>query len=336
MTAAPAIPLPGGRVVLGWWRDLSGMQPVRMWFAHLLLHRVEALVEVSSPPPGGSSLALYALLAQAPSPFHPAQLGALLHLDGGLLGAMLLDLAREGLIRPAGADSWELVEPNRSASPLPRQGGKQERRTFFFLEGTPPPYLALSPRAGSPTAPPDGWRFDLAVLESCVGRPAGWKKANRFPEDVARVIRFRSGPESEDWRTVPAARADQSVLVLAQTEAGAVLGFPVRPDGWALGREPVLSLPREADALALLLAEVGVEEWKQSWQAWCQQRNLPPGEAEACRLEPCGARLRVAAPPRLIERLRAARSDALKGEAWLLGGSGRVRAAAQIDLGEPG
>jgi hypothetical protein len=44
--------------------------------------------------------------------------------------------------------------------------------------------------------------------------------------------------------------------------------------------------------------------------------------------------LRVLAPGRLIDRLRAARSDALKNEAWLLAGTGRLRAAAVIELVE--
>jgi hypothetical protein len=34
----------------------------------------------------------------------------------------------------------------------------------------------------------------------------------------------------------------------------------------------------------------------------------------------------------LIERLRAARSDAVKHEAWLLAGDGRTRLAAQLEL----
>jgi len=40
----------------------------------------------------------------------------------------------------------------------------------------------------------------------------------------------------------------------------------------------------------------------------------------------------VRAPHRLIERLRAARSDAIKQEAWLLAGAGRTRTAAQLEL----
>jgi hypothetical protein len=35
-----------------------------------------------------------------------------------------------------------------------------------------------------------------------------------------------------------------------------------------------------------------------------------------------------------VERLRAARSDAVKGEAWLLAGTGSVRTAALVELHE--
>jgi len=40
------------------------------------------------------------------------------------------------------------------------------------------------------------------------------------------------------------------------------------------------------------------------------------------------------APQRLVDRLRAARSDAVKQEAWVLAGAGRVREAAQVELVE--
>ena len=44
--------------------------------------------------------------------------------------------------------------------------------------------------------------------------------------------------------------------------------------------------------------------------------------------------LRVFAPDRFIHRLQQARSDALKGDAWLLAGEGRIRAAAQLEIVE--
>ena len=43
-------------------------------------------------------------------------------------------------------------------------------------------------------------------------------------------------------------------------------------------------------------------------------------------------RLIVRAPARLADRLRQGRSEALRGEAWLLAGTGQIRHAALIDL----
>jgi hypothetical protein len=132
-------------------------------------------------------------------------------------------------------------------------------------------------------------------------------------------------------------RPGQALLALVEVAARSgtlLLGFPVRPDGWTLGREPVLSWPDGADRLGALGADPGLESWRLAWQLWCQQRSLPGNDVEACRLEVVGHRLRVQASTRLVERLRSARSDALKGEAWLLAGTGRVRPALLIELVE--
>jgi hypothetical protein len=182
--------------------------------------------------------------------------------------------------------------------------------------------------------PPEGWAFDLAVLEACVKQSAAWKAQHGFPQEVVRIFRLPTSPSEEDWRLVPLTRAEQALLLLVETASGEILGFSVRAEGWALSREPVLSLACGQAWISSLGGDTSDEVWKQSWQAWCQQRSLPLPEVEACRPEQVGHRLLVHAPARLIERLRASRSDAAKGEAWLLAGNGRIRAAALIDLGE--
>jgi hypothetical protein len=330
--------LPGGRVILGWWRELTGVRPERLWYAHLLLHRVEVLVESGrSGPLTLLARSLFALLAHSAGPLRTGALLTELKMDPVLAGDLLGELARLGLVRHGDGECWEVL-------PASGQGDAQvnasahclERRSFYFSDGSPPTYLPLSPQAGSPLTPPEGWHFDLEALEACVHQGAEWKVRHGFPEDVLRVIRLGDGGTEPDWRQVPLVRAEQALLVLVETaDSGAVVGFPVSPDGWALGREPVLSLP-SAEVLVPVVGAVEVEAWRHSWQTWCQQRNLPAAEVEACKLEVKGHRLVVQAPPRLIERLRSARSDALKGEAWLLAGTGRARATALIDLGEAG
>jgi hypothetical protein len=89
-----------------------------------------------------------------------------------------------------------------------------------------------------------------------------------------------------------------------------------------------------AEVLTVLGGEPSADAWRQAWQAWSQTRSLPGGEVDACRLEPSGHRLVVRAPAKLLDRLKAAKSEALKGEAWVLAGAGRVRAAAMLDLVE--
>src|SRR5262249_28401338 len=132
-----------------------------------------------------------------------------------------------------------------------------------------------------------------------------------------------------------------AALVLAAAgrgeNRGRLLGFAVQPEGWVLQvQEPVFVLEADwQEVFPELAVDLPAELWQQAWRNWCQPRSLPGAEVDACALERQGHRLRVTATPRVIERLRAARSDVFKGEAWLLAGTGRLRAAAQLELVEP-
>jgi hypothetical protein len=329
MSAPAAMTLPGSRVVLGWWRDLGGLAPRRLWFAHLLLHHVEVLVEV-----GGVSRPL-APLAEVllgwlrhEGTAAPERLAKELSVEASLLREVLEDLAGRGLARqdPAG---WQATGAEGQPVAVDEVACRLERQAFFFADGRVPLFLPLDPAATTTLTPPAGWRFDLAVLAECIAESPEWKARHGFPSGVLRLV-----PGGEDWRAVPVDRPAQALLALVEVAGGAVLGFPVRADGWVLGREPVLQRVDGAAVLAPLGAGPGAEDWRHAWQVWCQQRSLPGSEVEACRLEWVEHRLRVRAPARLIERLRSTRSDALKGEAWLLAGTGRVRPAAMIELVE--
>jgi hypothetical protein len=337
MTAAPA-PTPGGRTLLAWWRDLAPLHPVRLWFAHLLLHRVEALTRVARAHPlDPLQLALLRSLSVPASANGTAPPGAgALPLDRQVLDQLLRQLAARGLARSS-QDTWEVTDEGRRALAEGRVVSHAlERRVFYFADGDAPHYLPLCAPATSPLEPaPEGWRFDPAALEECVRRPPEWKARHGFPAEVEGV--YRLAPGAGDWRHVILDRAEQALLVLVEVRGEpALLGFAVRPDGWVLLRDrPVLALGAGwPEVLPGPSAPAPAEDWQHAWQAWCRPRGIPPAEVASCRLEPAGHRLVVHAPRRLVDRLRSARSDAVKGEAWLLAGAGPFRPAALIELVE--
>jgi hypothetical protein len=234
------------------------------------------------------------------------------------------------------------LEPNLAAALLKQLNerrrveqatvGRRERLAFYFADTRPPLYLPLDPRAAVPLPPPAGWRFELGVLEACLTRSDEWKAQHGFPAEVSRLVWSKGAVDVANWREVPLDRPEQAYLLLVEGADGVVQGLNVQPPAWGLAQEPVLTLPAGGEAIAPLVGEVGADAWRQAWVAWCQQRSLPASEVDACKLEPAGHRLVVRAPARLAERLRQSKSEALRGEAWLLAGSGRVRPAALVDV----
>jgi hypothetical protein len=337
MTAALSFLWPGSRVLAGWWPMLQRWQPRAIWLHHLLLHRVDALVAVSGTP---ALARLNVLLLELLTLDAPENLAARLGMDRALLSRLLVELQTGGLIVPAGS-SWALTDSGQSV--LAGQGDactSQQRRTFYLAEGdTRHPgtrFLPLENPPSTPAAQNDDWRFDEAALRACLSHTDEWKHAMGFPQDVRALLELGG---TEDWRRVIIERAEQVLLVLVLGEDERLRGFPVQTSTWTLqGEQPVLDLAEGwRETLPELTEPVELAEWRQAWRAWGQPRGLPAGELEACVLEPQGTRLRVVAPQPMIERLRTARSDALKGEAWLLAGSSeRTRAAALIELREDG
>jgi hypothetical protein len=336
---APALLLPGSRVLLGWWRELAPLQPRRLWFASLLTSRLEALVEgVSVTPLEPLQFGLLRLLARTPphEPLPP------LYLADRWLAALFQELATADLVRQAGAN-WELTETGRSVQ---EQGAYlhpwRGRRVFHFLPDNPVRYLPLLRQAGTPLPAWEGWTLDPLVLEAFVRQPDAWKVRHYFPPEVKQFLGTRAGEANAepDPERVLLIGPEQVLLALVQVSAEpsrpSLLGFPVKADGWVLdGSSAALALPEGwAEVLPGLADEAPREEWRRAWQAWCHPRGLPPAEVDACQLEAVDHRLLVRAPARLVERLRTSRSDALKGEAWLLAGSGRSRQAGLIELSE--
>ena len=333
----PSTPLdfPGSRYVAAWWKQLAPLRPRALWAAHFLLHRVEALARTSRVirPDGATHLLLQAVAPGATA----AALEARLCVRRQVVGRLLRQLLGEGLLENTADDRWGLTPLGRAAL---EQGAYAragcERRPFHFVEnesGRPPHFLNLS-SGGVPWAADDGWTFDLGVLRDGAARPAEWKERHGFPADVVEVL---DETAAAPWQAVAVDRPGYlaAAVVLTPAEPGErLVGYAVNPDGWDLRADPAAFAVADGwrDAFPDLAAEPAPEVWREAWGGWCQRRGLPTVEAEACALERHEYRVRVRAPGRLLDRLRAARSEALKGEAWLLAVTGRVRAAAQIEL----
>jgi DNA-binding MarR family transcriptional regulator len=315
-----------------------------------LLHRIEALARLHFPSPL-DPVSFFVLKALAISDRARLQdLDQRLHLGLPLLHQLLGRLEGENLVRREEAGTWSLTEAGRQAVQQNRYlQVRQERRVFYFVEheqpARPPHYLNFAhPPATLPWPAGDGWRFELSHLQACVGRPVDWKQRFGFPMEVQQILGTNasesSSPASQEWQRIILDRPERLPVALVLTQASKgkerFLGFIVQSEGWALqAAEPAIVLEAEwQEVFPQLTVDPPLHHWQDAWRAWCQPRGLPAAEVAACVLERQGHRLRVLATPRLIERLRAARSDVFKGEAWLLAGTGPLRTAAQVELVE--
>jgi hypothetical protein len=349
MNAAPAPAFPGSRVLAGWWRQLIPYRPEEVWVAHLALHRVEALVELTRPRrlDPFTLLVLGALRlehARAPDGGALRRLDERLHLGPGLVHQILQALRGEGLAAEKGAGGWSLTALGEQAleqGEYPQR--TQERRSFHFVQprdngpGASPHFLNLNNHNDLPAPVDEPWEFDPAALEASVARAAEWKARYGFPAEVSGVLGPGPGAAVTAWQQVIVDRPERLLTVLVRVTApDRLLGFAVRPEGWVLqAGAPAFAIEGRWDELfPEVNAGLPPVAWRRAWQAWCEPRSLPEAEVAACAVEPRGERLGIRAPARLIERLRAARSDAVKGEAWLLAGAGAVRRAARIELVE--
>jgi hypothetical protein len=346
--------LPGSRTLSDWWRALSGLQPQQLWFGQYFFHRIEALIEVGQPRRlDGLNLAVLRLVAQGPpwqdgtEPHgHPGLTPDGMYLDYQVRGQVLRHLKEFGLICPVERAVWELTHAGRQAL----AGGEfvlpfRQRRSFIFVDNSSlnraPHFLPLEPAGAEPFLPGPDWKFGAHFLEECVRRQAEWKRRFRFPTDVVAVHALPASEASAqappDWRQVLLDQPGHLFLALVQVAAGPggrrFLGYAVRTENWALQPDtPTLELTDGwEEAFPELTEEPSLAAWRQSWQKWSQPRSLPPAEVDTCQLQRTDHRLVVKAPKRLIDRLRAVRSDVFKQGTWLLAGTGRSRKAALVE-----
>jgi hypothetical protein len=336
MTAAAPRTFPAPRTYHNWLRELAPSRPRRLWFSHLLVHRVEALVAVARPCRlDALPLALLRRLF-ASGPAAPAAALERLHFDRQFAAPLLRELAA-ALLQPE-RDAWTVTESGRQAL---HDGGytarTRERRAFYFVDtpGEVPQFLPLTQTAGPAPDVAVPWSFDPSVLRQAIRRPAEWKQQFGFPAGVEAVV----AEPADGWRQVILDRAEHAPLLFveATTDAGSkLLGLLVRLDNWTLQREPpALALAEGWQNLLPDFAEsFSPEAWRGAWLAWCRARQPALADAESCRVDYGDCKVRVQAPKALVERLKAARSEVLRGETWLTLGTGRTRAAACVEIHE--
>lgn len=345
MDRASSLIFPGSKTLAGWWRQLQAHQPKALWIGYAFLHRVEASVHVvrAQAIDPLTHLVLRAVnleqaaAANPAAPVSVAPLEARLRLPTAVVQRVLLDMQAGGLLA-RGGDGWLMSERGRHALEHRHYPDRvKERRIFPFLERLDPSgqrigpghFLPIAECAGVNWPVDDAHRFDIAWLKACIDQPDAWKEAAGFPLDIEALS---SDPGPDDWQHVIVDRPERALLALVQSAAKERLGFAVKIDGWTLHDKAAALRLGPAAACPELAPEPAAAVWQEAWRDWCRQKQLPTSEVDSCTLAQQAPRLEVLAPPRLVQRLQAAKSDLFKGDAWLIGGDGYVRAATQLAL----
>jgi hypothetical protein len=341
MDRASSLIFPGSRTLAGWWRQLSPHQPLALGIGYGFLHRIEAPVNVLSEEPVDplAHLILQALALEETAGVRLLDLQQRLSLPSAVMQRVLAGMQEEGLLARFETDRWKTTDRGNQAlerRTIPVRA--QKRRVFPFLERMdpaggrlgPPEFVPIAECAGVPWPVDDPHRFEIASLQGCIEKGLEWKQSRAFPLDVETLA---AGAAPAPWQHVLVDRPERVMLVLMLVNKE-VCGFAVKVDGWTLlDRAPAFRLPAPADALWPELTQPPpMHIWQDAWRSWCKQRQLPANEVELCALRNQPPRLEVQAPNRLVQRLQAAKSDLLKGEAWLLAGDGYMRTAAQLTI----
>lgn len=342
MTAPAPLAFPGSRNLAAWWRQLTERQPQALWFGHLLLHRIEALVERGQAIiPEGLQLAVLKALTLYPGDTLQA-LDRRLHLGPQALRPLLNQLCADGLAQAVDA-GWAPTALGQRALLHGDYVRPVRQRCVFYFRAVPaggePQYLHLEQPAATPCAAAADWSFDVGVLRRCLGQSADWKQQHRFPLEVERLLSLEADAPSDvpAWQRVVLDRPERlSVLLLLNATGDRLLAFTVKPESWTLQSErPLFDLAAGWPAVFPDLVGPAAEDaWRPAWREWCQPRGLTALADDATRFELAGPVLKVSVSRRLLERLRSTRSDALRDEAWLLAGAGQLRPAALLKIVE--
>lgn len=375
MTAATPLAFPPGRVLAEWRRQLSWQEPSTLWIGYLRVHRLEALArtarEYPLDPLQSSLLQVLALMpARVPAGGSAvesrgtdlATLHQWLGLDSALLRRMLAHAAKEGLVAAAdspdqdGHPRWHLTSTGSHAVAIGRYASQtQERRIFHFLSAIGPPprhefvniltpdYLAAASDPPSLEEPKTAPTSD--ALAACIAQTPKWKEDRGFPAEIVEIVsptqaesETRNGKSSlHAWQGVMVSRFVQGLFLFVR-EARQLRAFVVKPEGWRIQANPACLVLRDGDWQPLvpaIMEEPSVEMWRAAWIAWGQAHSLPDPDVRNSEVSSEGHHLRVRVGKRLLERLRASRSEALAGETWLWAGDGPFRALRVLDIVEP-
>jgi len=343
MDRASSLIFPGSRTLVNWWRQLQPHHPQSLWVGYLFVHRVEAPVFVQTVKPIEP---LFSLLLQAialelnPNGVIAATLQQRLQMPSVIVHRILVGMQEAGLLMQGAAlQDWLLTDLGRHALQTGHVPVRTcERRVLPFMEGldaagqrvAEPMFVPIADCVGAAWQVEMPHRFEVGFLRTSVAQPCEMKQTMGFPSEIDALADDASIDAAQQ---VLVDRPQRVMLVLIQTNKE-LLGFSAKVDGWTVfDREPILRLPIIARSVWPDLAnEVTVTVWQDAWRSWCRQRQLPANEVDACTLTHRPPRLEVQAPPRLVQRLHAAKSDLFKGEAWILVGEGYVRTAAVLAL----
>lgn len=342
MIGSASLSFPGSRTLASWWPHLADQRPQAWWVGHLLLHRLEVPIRKSTTRPLDLFDQMVLQTIQAFPALSLEQLDRCLRLGPQILFQFLRGLERVGLLEST-SQGWALTELGQQAlAQRTLTLDVPERQVFHFVVSTlperAPHFLHLQQATTQPCLPPADWHFDPHLLWACFEQSEAWKERHSFPRDLRALDpSARAYRQAEPWQRVVLDRAEQLAIVLlllGNAEGGRLIGYPIRQDNWTLlTQQPVLTLDAVwPDVFPELAVEPSMNSWRQAWQNWCQARGLGGLQEEISDLHLDQYLLRVTVSQRLLDRLRSTRSEALRNEAWVLIGDGRLRRVALLQV----
>jgi hypothetical protein len=315
------------------WRHLEHYAPRRLWFADLLVRRLDLLVRIAHSE---SVEPLHRLLLEAVSPpsLPPAVLAKRLGVNDRMLRLLLAELIAHDLVRVDECGNWVATDAGMRVVDTGQVQAPILARRTFRLWADSHTFLPLK-SSGTLPATFGGTQPAIQALRADLARPATWKLHHGFPEDIEEILDVDtdSTPSIPGWKRVPFEQGERHTLLVVQISQGRVLGFPIRSNGFGPVDTPCLDLETSAATEMLNLEEPDLGAWRESWREWSSAvRDVDLADVEASECETADHFLRVKAPTRLIERLRIERAETFQSETWLLAGKSHCRATRLLEL----